>query len=632
MHRRPKRAILIGLDAAIIELIEKFAKEGKIPVLKQIMENGVLGRLLCPYPTITPPNWATIATGAWPATHGIPSFEIYRHNWPLDQTWTCFDPKLCQAETLWEAVDRVGKRSILMKYWGTWPPKLKSTIQVEGTSVSFFRGENTPILELSLGYFFSTASIAGRDQQVVKKIKISQADKWDSLPTSLVYPLETVLTFELLDGGIKDYYVLLENRGNGYDKITVCPSRDYSSRIVSFKVGTWCSWFKGDFSTRRGERKGAVVMKLQKLTPDGRKMEIYVPPIYPLEGFTQPAGLASELIEKFGPFSPKIQGRLEGAWVSDETYYEWYHRHNLWMGEASAYLMKKHDWTLFCTQNHCFDHIHHAYLTKYDPLTTDVRKHHAWFKMPSRKIAEKMIPMFYESVDKMLGKILQGVDNETLVVVVSDHGANASRDEISIKKVLEETGFVVHKDRSLKSESSGDDWVVRDRTIDWSRTKAFPSIRGHIFLNVKGRQPNGIIEPGNEYEEVRDQLIETLYDYEDSQTHKRAFSLVLKREDAPLLGQSSGELSGDVIVALRPEFVGHEHGLSLPTAKYGVGSAGCLFIMMGPGVKRGEKLKSLRWLTDVAPTIAHLIRIPVPRNCEGGIMYDALEDPDSFVI
>ncbi len=87
-----------------------------------------------------------------------------------------------------------------------------------------------------------------------------------------------------------------------------------------------------------------------------------------------------------------------------------------------------------------------------------------------------------------------------------------------------------------------------------------------------------------------------------------------------------------MIVALRPKFIGHEHGLNLLTAKYGVGSASCLFIMVGPGVKRGEKLKSLRWLTDVPPTIAHLIQIPVPQNCEGGIMYDALEDPDSLVI
>ena len=94
MKTRPEKAIVIGLDAAVIELVQQFASQGLMPNVAVLLRRGVLARLLSPYPTITPPNWATIATGAWPATHGIPSFEVYRQGDPLDYTICGFRPGL----------------------------------------------------------------------------------------------------------------------------------------------------------------------------------------------------------------------------------------------------------------------------------------------------------------------------------------------------------------------------------------------------------------------------------------------------------------------------------------------------------------------------------------------------------
>src|SRR5262249_28664816 len=70
------------------------------------------------------------------------------------------------------------------------------------------------------------------------------------------------------------------------------------------------------------------------------------------------------------------------------------------------------------------------------------------------------------------------------------------------------------------------------------------------------------------------------------------------------------------------------HGEHLPTAAHGIGSIGSVFIMKGPGIKESHRIESVRWLTDIAPTISYLLDIPTPRNAEGAIMLDLLEDPD----
>jgi predicted AlkP superfamily phosphohydrolase/phosphomutase len=169
--------------------------------------------------------------------------------------------------------------------------------------------------------------------------------------------------------------------------------------------------------------------------------------------------------------------------------------------------------------------------------------------------------------------------------------------------------------------------------VDWSRTKAYPQGTGgivgtqRISLNVRGREPEGIVEPGEEYEAVRDAVIEAFYNYTDPGTGKKPILFALRKEDARVLGLY-GDNVGDIVWCLRPEF-GGQHGNFLPTVEWGMGSLRGLFIMAGPGVKRGVTLDRNVWLTDIVPTICHLTDWPVPRDAEGGILYQALDDPDA---
>ena len=89
----------------------------------------------------------------------------------------------------------------------------------------------------------------------------------------------------------------------------------------------------------------------------------------------------------------------------------------------------------------------------------------------------------------------------------------------------------------------------RNREIDWSRTKAANVGLVHIFINLKGRQPGGIVSK-SDYEKVRRDLIAALYDYKDPDTGYRPFALALTREDAEMVNLWS-DLVGDVVYALR---------------------------------------------------------------------------------
>ena len=78
---------------------------------------------------------------------------------------------------------------------------------------------------------------------------------------------------------------------------------------------------------------------------------------------------------------------------------------------------------------------------------------------------------------------------------------------------------------------------------------------------------------------------------------------------------------------MRPEFDG-AHGRHLPSSRLGIGAQHALFVMAGAGVKKGLHLQGQVRQVDVAPTISYLLGIDVPRDAEGGIVYEALQDPN----
>ena len=280
---------------------------------------------------------------------------------------------------------------------------------------------------------------------------------------------------------------------------------------------------------------------------------------------------------------------------------------------------------------------------------------------------------FYTRMDEIVGELLGLVKDDTLVFVVSDHGFGPVQERFFVNEFLQRIGMLKVKGtkrlqlrvaqnlklgprelrhfllrlrlqwlanlvprkfqrmiRSIDQFQSNVGW------IDWSRTKAYSyggtGNAGRIFLNVKGREPEGIVELGSEYEQTREFITKKLQELTHPKTGARRVDAVFKREDI-----YSGEFikeAPDLLfyldghrcvtssrVGSRSLFM-DERLLSGTHRPYGI------FMAYGNGVRKGASVGPT--ICDVAPTVMHVMGLPVPDDMDGRPILDILE-PDSEI-
>jgi predicted AlkP superfamily phosphohydrolase/phosphomutase len=639
--KEAKKVIVLGIDGGHCELIQRFVKEGKLPNFEKLMKRGVFKEMIEPLPTITPPNWTTITTGAWPGTHGITDF--YLPNEPgddLDKIQHGFDTRKTRAEYIWQAAERAGKKSILVKWEVSWPPVHKG-IQVEGCGpgvVNFF--------ELGPVRLHTTEELpmTNRVHLTTAKGWVNLDSKWDALEGEVIIALH--------GGGEQAYRLLvIKSKGTGYDTALVCRERDAAQPVAKMQMGQWSEFvidtfdmspdqakvaqleaerakIRGfaqkegqDFQARvtmqkrvrdglmpQGKTKGAFRFKLMALSRDASSLELFSTQVWPISGYTRPPELGEELLEKVGPFfTNPARDALHYEWIDERTFYELMDYQHQWLARAAKYLTSTKEWDLYYTETHCGDYINHFYQQQLDPdcgaTEAQIRNAISW------------LTRHYQSIDRLLGELMSIADDDTLVATVSDHAGTPSPwGYTDTHAILEEAGLLVYK-----TDGAG------KRVIDWSRTKAVPQRTVYIYLNLKGRDPHGIVEP-QDYDQTVEEVIDALRNYKHPKTGKNPFTVVFKKHEAELIGLY-GDRIGDVVYALRPE-ADLEHGHELPTSRVKWLSIRSMFIMAGPNVKEGLHLKGMAYLTSFTPTIAYLLGIPMPRQAEGAILYEALIDPD----
>ena len=124
-----KKIAILGVDGFEPLLAKKFMDEGKMPNLKKYVEAGSCREdlmLLGGVPTVTPPMWTTLATGAYPSTHGITAF-FNQHPKKLETAIYALDSRLCKAEPLWNVTAECGMKTLVWHWPGSsWPPTSQS--------------------------------------------------------------------------------------------------------------------------------------------------------------------------------------------------------------------------------------------------------------------------------------------------------------------------------------------------------------------------------------------------------------------------------------------------------------------------------------------------------------------------
>ena len=279
------------------------------------------------------------------------------------------------------------------------------------------------------------------------------------------------------------------------------------------------------------------------------------------------------------------------------------------------HLLKTKPWDFFMFVEMGVDRIHHGMWSYMDPAHPRHEPGNPY---------QNAIKEYYQYVDRELGAMLSALDDDTVVLVVSDHGAQTMDGGICINEWLRQAGYLVLKEEPVRQGSRP--IPIEKVEVDWEKTTAWGAggYYARIFLNVQGREPQGRI-PQADYEKVRDQLAAAIEAIPDPRG--RPLHHVCYRPEA--IYREVRNFPPDLIVYLgdlRWRAVGSFGFDSIYTFENDTGPDDAnhaqdgMIIYYDPRQNwHGQRLSGLN-LMDVAPTVLHLMGQPIPDDMQGRII------------
>lgn len=628
MSNQAKRVALLGFDCAIPKRLEALIEEGALPNFKKFKEEGTYMTEGYNMPTVTPPSWASICTGAYPRTHGVEDYYYYNEGESLhfSKCVQAFGSDMLTAETIWDAWDKAGKKSLVVNYPTSWPSKLKNGVMVQGEGLS--AAEARWQIE---GYehkecLCAESCVSTDFYPIGVQARFEDAEGWKGLteemedqePLEIVMPMEFPHAMEKLTP--QTWYGLTwESEDDGYDVFALCPEKDFSKAFFTIKLREWSDVIEAEFPMAADGRleKGYFRCKLMQLSDDAEEFKLYISGINGTHGYCAPDNALKnvDFLRNIVANDMGFVGLANGI-IDDETVLELAQFHSEWLTEVLTTLMKDHpDWDLLYMHTHLIDWFYHGYLDKMDNDDPAVSKP-----------AFDMERAIYQIEDKFLGIMMDAMPEDALTCLISDHGATPIGPILNTAEALAQAGLTAYEARS--AEDAGSVWEESEGfnyDLIPEKSKAVPQRYMFVYVNLKSKYPGGIVED-EDYEKVRNEIIDALYDYKHPETGERPVMCAIPKEDAKVFGMG-GEQAGDVVYVLKPEYMA-EHGYGFPTGESGVGSLKNIMLWKGPGVKKGFVYERPRWLVDVVPTFCHATGNPVPADTEGAVIYQMFQDHD----
>jgi len=631
--------ILLGLDGACPGIIEKATDEGLLPNFRRLREVGCSAENI-PFPAaVTPGNWTSIATGAKPATTGISDFAMHAPGAPLDEKHEVFTTHHNnRAQFVWDAYSERGLKVATISFPGTLPRThpLHLAIGNEGMP-----GENAPphTIARSRGLVAGNIHPTGPyGWQEHEALELRPATDGPGLPG-----------FEAKWAA--DFTIRPTNRGHaGEHAMRLCLGRAGGGdaavivdkgRPILLRKREWTPLFAREF-TRKGEElryylpqepaesaeTGEFRLRIAEMDAERGDLLLYISSVYPREAFASDRAVASALRRELGPYADSLGiSRLVMGWLDDEGFCDEFRAQVIWQARAALKLVNEMGYSGVLSKWHAFDKFYHFFMQKIEPAAPG-------FDPQQFERYEGLHRRLLSFADEAVGILLDGMDADTSLVVVSDHGLMASRRWLWVNRYLAQNGYITYtKDADGRVH------------VDWSRTRAYVSAFLILNANLRGREPDGIVEPGQQYEELKRELIELLRGWKDPETGQHVMSDVFDpRADGAFYGLGS-EMDGDVryfaapgysvyratavgggeaITDIHGPYLG-DHGSCRPTARFGRGGEPGIFYAAGHGFRRGYRRPRPVFPCDVMPTLLHIAAQPPLAQQEGAVLYDILE-------
>lgn len=315
---------------------------------------------------------------------------------------------------------------------------------------------------------------------------------------------------------------------------------------------------------------------------------------------------------------------------------------------------------------------------------TDRVQHFFWKEMDSAhpshdpatpKALKEAILAVYKHVDGAIGSICESLDEDTTLIVMSDHGCGPYHRDFYLNNWLAREGLLTYKDSGTRGTGSGFPrlarrliysaiglaegrvpqkmvWPLRKRSllshldqfnanpaaaeIDWMNTRVYSAdFWGDLHLNLRGREPNGIVEPGQDQEALLREVEERLGRLQDPETLQPIVARVYRRDEL-FMGPMAGE-SPDLIVRCnepyhcKPQPLNRHEVIVAPGGRYKHTSLDHsaehrpegIVLFVGSKIRQGYRLRHAS-IVDLAPTILYLLGCPLSEELDGVPLLDAI--------
>ncbi len=562
--RSGKRKVLVlGIDGMDWVMTSRLMDEGKLPHFRELAGTGGFGPLLSSIPPQSPVAWSNFITGADPGGHGIFDFvhcdrTTYMPYLSTSQVIPAperanllgFIPvknefalpfsdyifplvgggtmNLRRGVAFWQVLEAAGVPCTIFKIPSNFPPVPSET----GTTRSM-SGMGTPDILGTYGTF-----------------SFYTTDPWpgsDDISGGYVYPVRVVngVVQAALYGppnDFRDYERIEERTGERVSysekkvaldfQVLVDPENPVAKVVIGdseviLTEGEFSDWIEVDFEMVPATVtvSGVVRLLLKSAHPE---FELYITPVQinaanQVLPITDPPEYGKELVDAVGHFytqnMPEDTKALEHGVFGNEEFTKqssivFDERLKLFDYELSRF----HEGLLYFYFG-SLDQCSHAMWRCMDP------SHPAYNAEEDAAFADYLEGL-YVKFDAILGDVVAGLDENTTLIALSDHGFAPWYREFHLNRWLYDEGYLVLKQGTSPEQV---EWLIG---VDWGRTRAFGLGINGLYINTKGREAQGIVKPGAEAQELIDEIAARLETLRDPKTDERMIVKAYKATEA----------------------------------------------------------------------------------------------------
>jgi len=434
MGKNERKLLVIGIDQAIPYLLRKFLKDGMLPNIQMLVNNGIMGEGYSCAPCDTPTNWTTIATGTTTAIHGVTSFYLHLPGESLDLGMKYRSRtqlyKNCMAQYLWDVADDNGFKPFVLNYPSGWPSIFKNGV------MSLFTWPIPSSLPKMLIKSEIHTIISDPDNDFNKNsIGKYIIDIIDNLSQNLNMSIENPSHYTKI---IKIKLNKINRENQIYDSLKLTTNDKGNYEIIKEKE--WSQWISININSEYGILPSLFRIKLLKIDPSGKSIQLERSGVYNTKGWSVPDSFGEKLVKNVFEYDlPKKMDVEFMIYGKMKHYLEFARNESLSLVQAIDFAKKDMDWDFCFFHYHPLDTINHdllAYLHKDSRVYTEKKAEKAL----------KNVETAYRIVDEMVGELMKRcIDKDTITLFISDHGAIPIWKVANIIKILIEAGLMDYK-------------------------------------------------------------------------------------------------------------------------------------------------------------------------------------------